>query len=193
MASININKMRQGDHAAFRSFFEYFYPKMMALACRFVDEQVAKDLVHDTFTTYWEKKELIDAQNLQSFLYKCLQNSCLNYLKHQCVIEEYEAQIRIAKVRIDFLCESTDRNEVFEQIQDQNLHEIIENSVRKLPPRTAEAFRLCYYHGLSHKEIANVMNISSRTVETHIRHAILCLRDDLKDTLLLFAVFFLFQ
>lgn len=165
----------------------------MALACRFVDEQAAKDLVHDTFTTYWEKKQQIEAQNLQSFLYKCLQNSCLNYLKHQCVVEEYEAKMRIAKARIDFLCESTDHSEEFKQIQDQNLHEIIESSVCKLPPRTAEAFRLCYYHDLSHKEIANAMNISPRTVETHLRQAILFLRDDLKDMSLLLAAFTLFQ
>ncbi len=165
----------------------------MALACRFVDEQAAKDLVHDTFTTYWEKKEHIDAQNLQSYLYKCLQNSCLNYLKHQCVVEEYEAKMHIAKARIDFLCENSDHSDVFKQIQDHDLREIIEASVSKLPPRTAEAFRLCYYHDLSHKEIATAMNISTRTVETHVRQAILFLREDLKNMSLLLAAFTFFQ
>lgn len=193
MDSIDINKIKQGDYVAFRSFFEFFYPKMMAMACRFVDEQAAKDLVHDTFTTYWEKKKEIDAQNLQSFLYKSLQNNCLNYLKHQRVVEEYEARMHIAKARIDFLCERTDSNDVFKQIQDRDLREIIELSVSKLPPRTAEAFRLCYYHDLSHKEIAVAMNISARTVETHIRQAILFLREDLKDISLLLAAFSFFQ
>ena len=44
-AKIDIEKVRKGDHAAFKTFFECFYPKLMALACRFVDEQVAKALV----------------------------------------------------------------------------------------------------------------------------------------------------
>ena len=39
-AKIDIEKVRKGDHAAFKTFFECFYPKLMALACRFVDEQV---------------------------------------------------------------------------------------------------------------------------------------------------------
>lgn len=193
MDSIDINKIKQGDYVAFRSFFEFFYPKMMAMACRFVDEHAAKDLVHDTFTTYWEKKKEIDAQNLQSFLYKSLQNNCLNYLKHQRVVEEYEVKIQIAKARIDFLCERTDNNDVFKQIQDRDLREIIELSVSKLPQRTAEAFRLCYYHDLSHKEIAIAMDISTRTVEAHIRQAILFLRKDLKDLSLLLATFSFFQ
>lgn len=193
MNAIDMNKIKQGDHLAFKSFFEYFYPKMMALAGRFVDSQVAKDLVHDTFTTYWEQKRLIDAANLQSFLYKCLQNNCLNYLKHQGIVQDYEAKIRIAEARIEFLCEKTDNNEVLKQIQDHDLREVIELSVSKLPPRAAEAFRLCYYHDLSHKDIAVAMNISPRTVETHIRQAILFLREDLKDISLLLATFTLFQ
>ena len=43
-AKIDIEKVRKGDHAAFKTFFECFYPKLMALACRFVDEQVARSL-----------------------------------------------------------------------------------------------------------------------------------------------------
>lgn len=41
-AKIDIEKVRKGDHAAFKTFFECFYPKLMALACRFVDEQVER-------------------------------------------------------------------------------------------------------------------------------------------------------
>ena len=50
-AKIDIEKVRKGDHAAFKTFFEWFYPKLMALACRFVDEQVAKDLVQEVFAS----------------------------------------------------------------------------------------------------------------------------------------------
>ena len=69
---IDIQKVKDGDQVVFKSFFECFYPKLMALACRFVDEHVAKDLVQDVFASYWEQKKLIDADNIQSFLYKWL-------------------------------------------------------------------------------------------------------------------------
>ena len=186
---IDIQKVKDGDQVVFKSFFECFYPKLMALACRFVDEHVAKDLVQDVFASYWEQKKLIDADNIQSFLYKWLQNRCLNYLKHQLVVEEYEARIRIAEARIAFFNNKTDSNDVLKQVISQNIREVVELSVEKLPPKTAEAFRLCYYHALSHKEIAKIMAISHRTVESHIRHAVLFLREDLKDLLLLFVAF----
>ena len=187
---VDIQKVKEGDRAAFKSFFECFYPKMMALACRFVNEQVAKDLVQDVFTSYWEQKKMIDADNIRSFLFKWLQKRCLNYLKHQMVVEEYEARIRIAEARIAFLNDKTDTNDVLKQVIDHDLRELIETSVMKLPPKTAEAFRLCYYHDLPHKEIAEVMCISHRTVETHIRNAILFLRKDLRDLLILYIAFY---
>lgn len=190
MSQIDIHRVKEGDRVAFKSFFEYFYPKLMGLACRFVDEHVAKDLVQDVFASYWEQKKQIEAENIQSFLYKWVQNRCLNYLKHQMVVEEYEARIRIAEARIAFLNDKTDTNDVLKQVISQDLRELIEASVKKLPPKTAEVFRLCYYHDLSHKEIAKVMNISHRTVESHIRHAVLFLREDLKDLLLLFTAFY---
>lgn len=165
----------------------------MALACRFVDEQTAKDLVHDTFTAYWKQKHEIEVNNLGSFLYKCLQNKCLNHLKHQAIVKGYEAEIRIAEARIEFLRNKTDHDDVLEQIYNQNLHEIIDSSVCKLPPRTAEAFRLYFYRELAQKEIAGIMNISLRTVETHIRQALLFLRKDLKGFSFLLTAYILFR
>lgn len=190
MYPVDIQKVKEGDHVVFRSFFECFYPKLMALACRFVDEHVAKDLVQDVFALYWEQKQMIDAENIQSFLYKWVQNKCLNHIKHQMVVEEYEARVRLAEARIAFLNDRVDSNDVLKQVINQDLRELIEISVNKLPPKTAEAFRLCYYHDLPHKEIAKVMDISVRTVETHIRNAVLFLRKDLKDLLLLSILFF---
>lgn len=182
---IDIEKVKQGDPVAFRRFFECFYPKLMALACRFVDEQVAKDLVQEVFAAYWEQKRTIEARNIQSFLFKWVQNNCLNYLKHQMVVSEYESDIRLAEARIAFLDEQTDANDVLKQIINQDIRQAIEQSVDKLPPKCAEAFRFCYFQDMSHKEIAEAMNISIRTVEGHIRQAMLFLRTDLRNLFVL--------
>jgi RNA polymerase sigma-70 factor (ECF subfamily) len=179
----DMEKIRQGDPEAFRQFFTCFYPKLKALACRFVDEQAAGDLVQDVFIAFWERKHMLDADNIQSFLYKWVQNNCLNYLRHQTVMEDYATHVRLAEERVAFMERTTDANDVFRQVAAKDLQEIIEASVRKLPSKCAQAFRLCYFHDMSHKEIAKVMDISSRTVEGHIRQAILFLRKDLRDVI----------
>jgi RNA polymerase sigma-70 factor (ECF subfamily) len=188
-APIDIEKIRQGDLDMFREFFACFYPKLKALACRFVDEYTAEDLVQDVFASCWERRKEMDATNIRPFLYKWIQNSCLNHLKHLAVVEEYDARVRLAEERIAFLERMTDENEVFNRVAGKNLLEVIEASIQKLPPKCAQAFRLCYFHDMSHKEIAEVMHISRRTVEWHIRQAILFLRSDLRGILtLVFAI-----
>jgi RNA polymerase sigma-70 factor (ECF subfamily) len=177
---IDMEKVRQGDKAAFRDFFVCLYPRLMALACRFVDEDAASDVVQDVFASYWERKHTIEADNIQSFLFKWVQNHCLNYLKHRAVVEEYEAQVRLANARILFLDSMSDSSDTFLQLMHRNLREVVEESIRKLPPKCAEAFRLCYFEDMSHREIAEAMHISPRTVEGHIRQAILFLRDELR-------------
>ena len=189
MGPIDIHGIQEGDQEAFKRFFVHFYPKLLSLACRFVDEQAAKDLVQDIFIFYWEQKQQIDVNSVQSYLFKSLQNRCLNYLKHQKVIEEYNAKIRIAEARIAFLNDRTDTNDVLKQVIDWDIREQIEASVKKLSPKEAEVFRLCYYEDLPHKEIADKLGISPRTVAVHVRNAVLFLREDLKDLLILYIAF----
>lgn len=186
---IDIQKVKKGDETEFKRFFHFFYPKLMGVACRFVDDQVAKDLVQEIFTSYWVQKENIEAKQIHSFLYKWIQNKCLDHIKHQMVEEEYRARVQIAENRISSLLNHTDANDVLKQVIDRDLREIIELSVNKLPPKCAQAFRLCYFQDMTHKEIAEAMHISPRTVDAHIYQALNFLREDLKD---LFVLLFMF-
>ena len=81
--SIDINKVQKGDEAEFRLLFNLFYPRLMSVACRFVPEHIAEDIVQSVFVMYWEQKSTLIPNAIHSFLYKCTQNNCLNYLKHQ--------------------------------------------------------------------------------------------------------------
>lgn len=169
-----------GDTVAFRQFFEYLYPKLMALACRFVNDEIAKDLVQEVFFDYWEQKQRVQVANVQSYLYKCLQNKCLNYIKHQSVIDGYATRVKIAEARIKYMETTSDDDGLFKQISDKNLREVIDSSVEKLPPQCRQAFRLCYFHDMTCKEAAEVMGLSPRTVEGHVQKAISLLRDVLR-------------
>lgn len=187
--SFDIEKVIQGDPVAFRRFFAFFYPKLVALACRFVDRQTAKDLTQEVFIVYWEQKGSVQMDNIGSFLYKCIQNKCLNYLKRSMLEDEYKLSLQVAETRVAYLNQTTDFNDVLNQVFQQDLYDVIESSVKKLPPKCAEAFRLCYFQDMSYKQIAVEMDVSHRTVERYVRQAVLFLRKDLRDVILLFCVF----
>ena len=173
----------------FLHFFKELYPKLMALSCRFVEEDVAEDMVQDAFVALWEQKR--EVRNVSAFLHKSVQNNCLNYIKHDRVVSDYEQKVFISESRIRFLDERTDENDVFKQIEYSDIHSQIEIALNKLPPRTAEAFRLYYFEDFTAKEVAEAMNISHRTVEVHVQKALSLLRTELRD-LVLFLPFSFF-
>ena len=158
--NFDIQRVKRGDAEALRQFFAFLYPRLMGLACRFVDDETAKDLVQDVFVEYWEQKHVMDVANVSSYLYKSVQNKSLNHIRHQSVVDGYAAKVKIAQTRIDYLTRNTDDNDLFRQISDQNLRELIEVSVKKLPPKCQEAFRLCYFHEMTCRETAEIMGMS---------------------------------
>lgn len=187
--TFDIEKVRQGDLPSFRRFFLVLYPRLVALASRFVDECTAEDLVQNVFLFYWEKKETVEVNDIKSFLNKCTQNSCLDYLKHRMVVEEYERKVRIGEVRLLWLEEHSDENDVIKSVISNDLQDVINDSIEKLSPKCAKIFRLCYFEDMSHKAIAETMGLSTRTVEWHIRQAIIFLRKDLHHLFILILCF----
>lgn len=184
MNNIDIHKIKEGDLDAFKTFFEYYYPRLMAIACRFVNQQAAEDLVQDLFTNTWYKKEGLEVTNLSAFLYRSIQNRCLNYLKHQTVVEGYN-EVEFAKARITFFENSRVDNYAEKNLSTQDVRDLIEKHLTDVPARSAEAFRLAFFQDLPHKEIAIRMDISVRTVETHIYKVINNLRKKIDQSVLL--------
>lgn len=177
--SFDIQKVKQGETIEFKRFFDFLYPRMMSLACRFVNDEDAKDIVQETFADFWGQRYHINIVNEPSYLYKSVQNKCLNHIRHQEVVDSHAAEVKIAQARMEYLASHTDDNELFRQISDQNLRELIETSVQKLPPKCQEAFRLCYFHEMTSKEASEIMGLSHRTVEGHVQKALVHLREDL--------------
>lgn len=184
---IDYDKIREGNQEAFRLLFEYYYPKIKALAYRFVDNEIAEDLTQDLFTSLWIHRQKIQPENIGSFLFKSIQNRCINHLKHNAVANNYNAYLTIAQQRIEYLNQIHD-NQVWSYVNNQNLKEVIKTAVHQLPPKCAEAFIKAYFQDMSNKEIADSMSISVRTAETHIYKALTLLRDILKDITLLIVI-----
>lgn len=123
--SIDINKVQKGNEAEFRLLFNLFYPRLMSVACRFVPEHIAEDIVQSVFVMYWEQKSTLTPNAIHSFLYKCTQNNCLNYLKHQAVVLGHEEEVRLAEERMAFQLAGSDANELW--------NEVVERDIRGTP------------------------------------------------------------
>ncbi|MFC4307922.1 RNA polymerase sigma factor [Steroidobacter flavus] len=69
-----------------------------------------------------------------------------------------------------------DRPEMDEQLVSEEQHALLESGLSQLPDQTRRVFELCRNEGLSHREIAEQLGISLRTVARQIEQAIRFLR-----------------
>jgi len=161
--------IRQSDRNAFDDLFRHLYPGLVHFAMRFTKQKPAAcDIVQDTFVILWSKREEIDPeQSLKAYLFKIVKNRSLNWLNKQVNNSEpFEDHM------LHLVSDSEQTNSSAETLSSN-----FKNWIEELPERQREAFELSRFDGLNHDEIANVMNVSPKTVNNHIVAALSTLRD----------------
>ena len=83
------------EHKAFVELFDLHYGNLVGFVYGYVrDEEVAKDIVHDTFLTFWNNRKRLDlSYSAKSYLFTLAQNYALNYLRHLRVVEVNEREV----------------------------------------------------------------------------------------------------
>ena len=149
-------------------------PRLIFYASRYVDGDTAEDLVHDIFIKIWRKKEAYSAEEgLKTYLFRSVQNACLDYLKHKSVEMTYADEVaRRLKIEEIHYYQQSDAAELEKERLDSVYREIA-----KLPDRCREVFKLAYLEGKKSAEIAGILNISQRTVEAQLYKGLKIIRD----------------
>ncbi len=164
-------RLQSSDQRAFSELFEAMHVALLRYAWRFTGEQeAARDIVQDAFLKLWLIRTDVDPKrSLKALLYTMVRNLALNHKR--------AAQHTNGAFPEHDLYDPapTADQQVEASMLDQRLRQFIE----QMPARRREAFMLSRYEGLSHEEIAHVMNLTPRTVNTHIVLALKDLRNRL--------------
>ena len=172
----------------FEKIYKLYYPKMFAFAKNYISaNEDVENIVQDVFLVLWEKKDELELScTLTTYLFTLVKNRCLNFLRHNLIEEEYNAQM---KEELGFKLYALESME-YSYHSEKELQEIIQRALDTLPERCREVFIKSRIEGLKYKEISEELGISVNTVENHIVTALKKLRVELKDylPLLLFLV-----
>ncbi len=163
---------RKGCSLLFR---QYFAP-LCSHAVRFVySREIAEDLVAQVFCDFWEYRLYEQIQHsCRAFLYTMVRNRSVDYLRKELGKSSSQA---VSSVSL-----ATPQLHPEQQMAFDELSGAIQQTVEGLPPQCRKVFLLSRFEGKKNKEIAESLQISQRTVETHISKALATLRQVVKDT-----------
>lgn len=163
--------VRNGDDEAFEAIFQTYYPSLCRFAQNYVGSfEAAREVVQEVFLRIWQRRtEWHVRAALKAYLYRAVRNQALNYAKKMRRRRAIEAEIDTE--------EAVDRRTAEDALRFEELAAVVERTIERLPERQRMAFVLHRRHGLSYEEIAQVMQISPRTVEVHVGKALKYLRE----------------
>jgi RNA polymerase sigma-70 factor, ECF subfamily len=170
-----IVRLKDGDQTAFELLFHFYYPGLVIYASQFTaDRDEAEEIVQDFFVRFWQKhQQVLISDSLSNYFFSSVRNGSLNYLKHKKIEDRYLQEIY--NLSNEHLAYDTNLYVASE------LQEKIKNSIGRLPDKCREIFMMSRIRGMKNEEIAVELNLSKRTVETHISNALKVLRVELKD------------
>ncbi|UPK71221.1 RNA polymerase sigma-70 factor [Chitinophaga filiformis] len=156
-----------GDEKAFSELFRYFYDRLLYFAIQYVySREAAEEIVSDVFVKIWNRRqELEKISNLEVYLFVAVKNHSLNYL------EQYSS-LRIAPLNdesgLSQLTNSVDPERTMEW---KEILFKMDQEVGRLPDQCRRVFKLIKEEGFKYKDVAEILNISPRTVETQLFRA----------------------
>lgn len=177
-----LKALQNGEQKAFDILFRKYYPMLCAYAHRFVDLEDAEEIVQEIMLWMWEKhSELVIDSSLNQYLFKMAYHRALNLIIKKEVVSRAE---------MVFYTKHQEMPEDINYYQIAELTQRIEEAIGLLPESYRTAFVMHRFKGMSYKDIAGVLDVSSKTVDYRIQQALKLLRGHLKDYLPL--VHFLF-
>lgn len=159
----------QTGRAAFVEIYNRYAPGIYRAGMQHLQsEALAEDLVQEVFSQLWSDREnFTHVRDLKNYLYVVAKNEAYRRFKQKA--SEAKIHEEYGERKAESLAGVKEDN-VSEQYQHM-LATLVE-----LPPRKKQIFELAKLHGLSHKEIAERLDISPKTVNNHITEALRYLR-----------------
>ena len=152
--------------------FKQYYERLVLFAESYVgDMMIAEDMVQDVFLTVLSRPDFADVGYMRAYLYSCVRNNCVNYLRRLDIVDPLNVKL------FDAVYYTGDFD--LEEEEEEKLILRVEEEIDKLPIQRRKVLKLSVYQGMSYSQIAEVTGLSVNTVKTHMKKAYQELREKL--------------
>ena len=155
-----VEQCRRGDSEALRTLYVRNYAPMLDTARHYVDDDTARDVVHDSFLMALASLDsLRDSRRIEAWLIRIVRNMAINHVKHEQVLKLQPIEM------VQDIVPAEQRDEPLVPL------DVLMAMVGRLPSGYEQVFRLRTLVGLTHDEISRQLGITSSTSRSQYTHA----------------------
>lgn len=163
----------------FNEVFLHYSTPLFYYASKFVDKEVARDIVQDIFIKLLTDRNLSIKISLNALLFTMVRNSCLQHLEKLKVRNKYLEHTKLLLQEEELHFYSGEKTSLIEQEAENKLNEVLTT----VSERGRQIFIMSRFENKKNKEIARELNISVKAVEKQLSKSLSIIRTELKDYL----------
>jgi RNA polymerase sigma-70 factor (ECF subfamily) len=152
-----------GDEVSYRLLFNHLFPSVKRFTyCFLKSRQLAEEAASDVMISIWQNRQkLLEIENIRVYLFVLAKNKCLSILKNA----KSKKNCSLNDITIDITFSGMDPEQLY--INSEILQKV-EKAVNSLPQRCKLIFKLVKEERMSYKEVADILNISVKTVDAQL-------------------------
>jgi len=165
--------IQKDDHQAYREIYQRYTGILYTHAySKLQNREDARDVVQDVLSHLWIRRHSLSFQsNIAGYLYTALRNKIINTIAHRKIENQYSQSLQefigIGSVETDQL------------VRFNQLKTIIEEEIANMPEKMRGVFTMSRKMHLSHRQIAEELGITEKTVKNQVNKALKILRSRL--------------
>jgi RNA polymerase sigma-70 factor (ECF subfamily) len=163
------------DRQSFAYVFQQYSEPLNYFAQTIVGSpEMAEEIVSDVFIKIWKNRADFSIKtSLKAYLFTAVRHQAIDYLR-KTMRRRHSAD----EIHLDY---PSDYQTPEEDMLNEELEQLLETAIAALPPQGQKVFRLSREEGMKYHEIAAHLNLSVKTVETHMGRSLRYLRTALQN------------
>jgi len=159
----------KGDKIAFSKLFEKYYQGILNFFWRLVwDHAKAEEFAQDVFLKLWKnRRHYHGSGKFSTYLFQIAKNHWINYLRRK---QRYKAFLDTRTEELK-RSDSNITPSPEKELAEREIEEIVKDAIGELPENYRVPFILSRYNNFKYGDIAEILEVSPRTVEWRISEA----------------------
>jgi RNA polymerase sigma-70 factor (ECF subfamily) len=164
---LSIKELKNGNELYFKQVFDHYHQKLyFFILYKTKSEYIAEEVVQMAFTKLWQCRQTLQEEyTISTQLFRIATTILIDYLR------KYSNKDAVT-ARLDVLAIEKGVDSTTEKMRGAELQKRISAAVNDMPPVRKQVFEMSREQGMSYREIAETLCVSSKTVESHIYKAL---------------------
>ncbi len=170
-----LERVAQGDQAAFSSLYDLIAPRMLGLVRHVLrDHSQSEEVTQEVLLEIWQTATRFDPNKGKAvtWMLTMAHRRAIDRVRSSQSSRDRDTRIGIRDLDREF-------DSVSENVEIRLEHEMVAKAMTRLTDLQRQAVELAYYGGYSHSEVAAMLSVPIGTVKTRLRDGMIRLREEM--------------